>query len=374
MNLDLNRPLMSLTGLGLLAGILLLQSMHFLFGFSDNIFKLFSLICLSGAAVLIIVCFRIAVSLKLKASQVEKGQLDGVLKKTQAMVNATKRIKNDQQSLLQLLNAMEDCCWILDSSGKFVFANASLGELLNTKPSELVKMNHAQLSDSDFLSIFKNANDQCLSKGSEVKQDIKLEDQSYYQLSCSPIVSDDQILRGLIGILKNTTAQKQVQTLEEQFKLTDQLTNLGNRQLAVHWLKDAIGSSSDDSETAVLLLDMDNFELVNRDFGYSQGDLVLKEVGRRLAGFISDTCMPVRMSGNQFALLINQVHNPKEILDLAQAIQAALEQPVTLGNTNIKGNFSIGMARYPEHGNQAEELLLQAETDMRATRRNQPAN
>lgn len=372
--MNLNRPLMALTGMGLIAGVLMMQALHFLFSFEDKIFTLFALICLGGAGIFIILCFRITANLQLKASQLEQGQLSGVLKRTQDMVSATRRIKNDQQSLLQLLNVLEDACWILDRNGKFVFANLCCGELLEQDPKALVKITVEQLQDTEFFKIFKQLNGQCLNQGQNVSEELRLQEDGYFHFSCHPIIGDDQTLKGVLGVIRDISDTRKVQKQEEQFQLTDQLTNLGNRNLAEHWLKDAIDNNIDNHEIAVLVMDMDNFSLINKDFGYHQGDQFLKEIGRRLASLITDNCMPVRMNGNQFALLLKEVAQPEKILELANAVQASLGQPVTLDQSSIKGNFSMGMARFPEHSENPQQLLLMAEADMHTTRSQQPAN
>jgi diguanylate cyclase (GGDEF)-like protein/PAS domain S-box-containing protein len=154
--------------------------------------------------------------------------------------------------------------------------------------------------------------------------------------------------------------------------LHDALTGLPNRVLFRERLGHAMRRSGRTAEPlAVLLVDLDAFKRVNDTIGHQNGDIVLRQVATRLADCLRDSDTVARLGGDEFAIL------PAEPVGLAAAavvawkVQAALEAPFVVGKHSVRLGASVGMALFPEHGNNIDDLMRRADLAMYAAKRSQ---
>lgn len=372
---QLNRTLLTLTGLGVTSGILLLAGIRLISTSNQfNLTFVVGLCCLAGVVLMLALSYRMFAQIRLLVSDIVQDKLSHVLKQTSTMLNATKRIKNDQQGLLQLLNTLTEATWIKDSNNQFIFANNHLGKLLNVDSSILVNARD-QVPASEFLTHLDKLDQSVLEQGQGQQIEIATGNDFYFSVRSEPILNTENQVVGVVAVAEDSSAQHKQQAAEEKWQLVDPLTSLGNRKLAERWLTDAIHSSQASNQgVAVLFVDIDDFALLNDNLSPKLADQCLQEVAQRLAAMVTETCMAVRLSADQFALLFSHIDDPQLILELASRIHQSLSQPILLGEQSITLNISLGMARFPEHGSDPWSLVLQAENDMRTMRLQQKAN
>jgi diguanylate cyclase (GGDEF)-like protein/PAS domain S-box-containing protein len=171
-----------------------------------------------------------------------------------------------------------------------------------------------------------------------------------------------------ISIIENVTARKE---LEEQLRhqaLHDPLTSLPNRTLANDRLERAIlGARRSGSPQALLLIDLDRFKGVNDTMGHHAGDLLLQEVAVRLQRALRASDTVARLGGDEFAILLPDTDEPAANR-IAFKVQEGLRRPMVLEGHRIDLNASIGIALYPQHGNDAETLTRRADMAMYAAK------
>jgi len=161
----------------------------------------------------------------------------------------------------------------------------------------------------------------------------------------------------LIDRLRMEVAERRIQALY------DRLTGLGNRRWFLEELAGAIDARPGGG-LAVLLLDLDRFKEINDTLGYEAGDHVLLEVSERLVATTAGTGMVARLGGDEFAVLSRGVGNPGAAAELAGRLWAALDPPVHLGGIDLEVSASIGIACWPEDGDDPDLLLRRAEVAM----------
>jgi diguanylate cyclase (GGDEF)-like protein len=147
----------------------------------------------------------------------------------------------------------------------------------------------------------------------------------------------------------------------------DRLTGLGNRLLFAETADRVLAGPATDADraAAVLLLDLDDFKLVNDTFGHDAGDRVLVEVTRRLKGVIGNGEESVfRLGGDEFAFLAPQIRLP-DALRLAGRITAALSEPMELGPRQVRPLACIGIS-IALNGQDRSALLAEADLAMYA--------
>jgi diguanylate cyclase (GGDEF)-like protein/PAS domain S-box-containing protein len=149
----------------------------------------------------------------------------------------------------------------------------------------------------------------------------------------------------------------------------DSLTGLPNRHLFHDRLCSAIGNdAANRGAQALLLIDLDQFKEINYTLGHEVGDLLLIEVTRRLSAAMPGGAILGRLGGDEFALLVQETSDAPVAATLAQAIIDALAAPVRLGVDTLFVSASVGIALFPQHGTQAEQLLRHANQAMYAAK------
>ena len=147
----------------------------------------------------------------------------------------------------------------------------------------------------------------------------------------------------------------------------DQLTGLPNRTLFGERLSEALAvrTSFDDGQPehglAVLLLDVDSFKQINDTLGHGVGDEVLREVARRLRELLDADALLARLGNDEYAILQPLRGGLGDALQLAAAVQGAMERAVTLDDIALNVELSIGIAFSPHHASEAGALLQRAD-------------
>jgi diguanylate cyclase (GGDEF)-like protein len=145
----------------------------------------------------------------------------------------------------------------------------------------------------------------------------------------------------------------------------DGLTGLPNRTLFADRLEQALaGARRDRLRLAVLFIDLDGFKAVNDDLGHDAGDLLLKDVAQRLLRSVRASDSVARIGGDEFIVLLRSVDSAAAALAIGDKLCAALRRPFPLDGRPANVSASIGVALYPEHGDDAARLTRCADSAM----------
>lgn len=150
----------------------------------------------------------------------------------------------------------------------------------------------------------------------------------------------------------------------------DPLTGLPNRLFFHEQLQDMLERSrGNERRLALLFIDIDRFKSVNDTLGHEMGDMLLKEVADRLRQSVRNGDIVARLGGDEFLALVSDVVSLEGAETVARRILASLRQPFVLGDREFHTSASIGIALFPEHGDEAESLILQADNAMYEAKR-----
>ena len=145
----------------------------------------------------------------------------------------------------------------------------------------------------------------------------------------------------------------------------DALTGLATRRLGMEYISFALATADrNKSKAAVLFIDLDGFKVVNDKLGHEAGDAVLVGVAERLLNCVREIDAVVRIGGDEFIVVLNDIHNRDNAALIAQKLIAALAQSFTFGDKNVTIGASIGIALYPDHEQDPEALLKRADDAM----------
>jgi diguanylate cyclase (GGDEF)-like protein/PAS domain S-box-containing protein len=145
----------------------------------------------------------------------------------------------------------------------------------------------------------------------------------------------------------------------------DPLTGLPNRALlADRFSQMIVLARRHDKPLGVLFIDLDDFKLVNDTLGHAAGDELLKETASRLQAAVRPGDTVARISGDEFAIVLNDLARPDDAGQVAQKIIGRLAEPMQLRGQEVFVTASIGIATFPADGAEAEPLLGAADAAM----------
>jgi len=145
----------------------------------------------------------------------------------------------------------------------------------------------------------------------------------------------------------------------------DSLTGLPNRVLFEHRLTEALfDARNTKSRGAILFIDLDRFKQVNDGMGHRVGDLFLADVADRIRGALRPTDTVARIGGDEFNVLLTDISSAAEAEAVAERLRITVRQPVNIEGRSLTPTASIGVAIYPDDGNDAEDLQRDADAAM----------
>jgi diguanylate cyclase (GGDEF)-like protein len=174
----------------------------------------------------------------------------------------------------------------------------------------------------------------------------------------------------LFPLLRRVTARLRGQVEQiERLALYDVLTELANRRLFHDRLDQALLSAErNGTGFALMLLDLDRFKEINDTLGHQTGDAVLVHLAERLKDVARATDTVARLGGDEFALVLVGAQDASGALFVAERIRRTLDEPFVVDGLNLQLEASIGIAIFPRHGADAEELLKRADIALYASK------
>jgi diguanylate cyclase len=174
---------------------------------------------------------------------------------------------------------------------------------------------------------------------------------------------------GLVVLAYQRNADKRAADVEHQ-ALHDSLTGLPNRALFRDRGQLALAAAARNGVSgAVMLLDLDRFKEVNDTLGHDQGDALLKEVAARLKVALRNSDTVARLGGDEFTILLPDVADQGSAMAVAAKVGDSLQQPFVVSGVTLDLEVSIGVAMFPDYGEDIDTLISRADVAMFAAKR-----
>jgi len=267
-----------------------------------------------------------------------------------------------------------------------VFEQSTEGFLITDAQSNIIRVNHAFTAITGYSEAeILGQNPRLLSSGRQ-NQDFyrtmwqQINSVGYWQgeiwnrrkngqeypefLSISAVHNDLGQVTEYVAVFSDITEQKASEDQLTFNAMHDPLTALPNRVLLFHSLEHAIEMAHrEGKQLALLMLDLDGFKHVNDSFGHLLGDQLLQQVAERLASRLRGVDMVARLGGDEFTVLLEDLAHEDDAARVAEAIIEDLSEPWQLPDVGeVRIGVSIGISLYPQHGDNPEILLQQADT------------
>ncbi|CAN7183915.1 bifunctional diguanylate cyclase/phosphodiesterase [Duganella sp. LjRoot269] len=176
-----------------------------------------------------------------------------------------------------------------------------------------------------------------------------------------------------VALLSDITKRKASEELIWRQANFDALTGLPNRRMFHEHLRQEMKKTDRSGlPMALVFVDLDHFKEINDTLGHDKGDLLLKEVAKRLSNSVRGTDTVARLGGDEFTVILSELRNAGDVVRIAQEILKQMSTPFDLddGADNHIAHISssIGITLYPEDGADAETLIKNADQAMYAAK------
>ena len=149
----------------------------------------------------------------------------------------------------------------------------------------------------------------------------------------------------------------------------DALTDLPNRALLMERLEQQIAiAEREQFDMALMFIDLDRFKFVNDTFGHNVGDDLLKMIAQKLLAQVRQSDTVARLGGDEFVIQLRNPANQGEVAHIAERIIGLINEPMECRGQQVQVGASIGIAMFPQDGNDALELMKNADTAMYAAK------
>jgi diguanylate cyclase (GGDEF)-like protein/PAS domain S-box-containing protein len=289
-------------------------------------------------------------------------------------ITVRKQIEDDllrERSHLQsILDNSPVLISIRDLEGKVILANRELERISSAARSPLVGHNIAELYAPEIAQEIRTSDQEALHAGAPVHVDHEMRHRDGVQRTYHTIKFPVSYLNtsepfGICSLSVDITEQKQAEQQVLHAARHDPLTGLPNRAL-VYELGDHLiaAEKRGKHKVAVLFFDLDRFKPINDTYGHETGDLMLKEVARRLESSVRSSDIVGRLGGDEFIALLTNVQAEQDIARAAKHLLERLSEPYHVNNLELRTSPSIGISVYPADGDAIDTLIRHADAAM----------
>ncbi len=182
-------------------------------------------------------------------------------------------------------------------------------------------------------------------------------------LSITAVKNIKQKITHYVSVFTDITSLKNTEERLAFLANHDALTGLPNRMMLISHISHAIeGAKRNNKQIALLLLDLDRFKNINDSFGHLAGDDLLQQLSIKLKSKLRGNDMIARLGGDEFVILLEDISQPEYAAKVAENIIGTVEQTWLLkNNSEVHIGTSIGISLYPDHGDNALDLLKHAD-------------
>ena len=191
----------------------------------------------------------------------------------------------------------------------------------------------------------------------------------WWSISGRPLLDDLGRFQGFMGSGSDLTEKRRADAEITKLALFDSLTGLANRQRMKLSLDQTLAPQQGTrGSTGLFLLDLDRFKAVNDTLGHQAGDALLKQVAQRLQRSVGDAGLVGRLGGDEFQVVLPREGNRDTLGQIAHAVITALSQPYFIEGSSIQIGCSAGIAIAPDHGDDSETLIRNADLALYAAK------
>lgn len=270
--------------------------------------------------------------------------------------------------LKSIMEANPDILYVFDLKGNLIQWNSSFEKFCGLAPDQMRGRPAAEFVSAEDNQVLKNGVMEVFEKGA-VTMEVHFirHDGVAVPYLCNGVVlknASGEVI-GFTGTGRDISERKEAAERMRRMAHYDMLTGLPNRALLSDRLQQALATAKRDKvRLALMFIDLDMFKPINDTLGHYVGDLLLKEVARRLQDCLRESDTAARIGGDEFVVLLPLIETGLDAKAVAEKIRLSLCQPIELIGHSLQISSSIGIAIYPEHGSDERTLVRNADNAM----------
>lgn len=284
------------------------------------------------------------------------------------LTQTQQHISNNQyhQIISATLNASQEGIIVISHDERPVVFNTRYIEMNGLKREDVEAMNHRQLLQASMNGITEPSRllqqmRSLKNKPGEDKREVYRSHDGHWieAYACNNPIA------GFIWMLRDITEIREKEETIAYQAQHDSLTQLPNRLLMHDRLEQAIQRASrENHRLAVCYLDLDAFKTINDSLGHDAGDQLLIKVSKRLKTRVREADTLARIGGDEFVIIFDAIKNQDEVLYMVERLMLALSEPILLEGRKFFIGTSIGIALFPDNGDNSGLLLRNADIAM----------
>lgn len=258
---------------------------------------------------------------------------------------------------------------ITDSDNKILMVNRRFSEITGYSADEVAGnspsiLNSGQQDKAFYSNMWRSLTNRGEWHG-EIRNRRKDGEVIVEWMNISAVKNDAGEIVNYVAVFSEITVHKTIKKRMQFLAHYDALTSLPNRILFSDRLEQAIIAARRDKRSAALMLiDLDHFDQINKSVGHSAGDMLLQEVSARLLASVDAGNCVARLGGDEFAIVLSDVGSPDEAAAQANRIQQELGRTLYVEHSGVYVSASIGISMFPRDGEDAEALTRSADAAM----------
>ena len=257
---------------------------------------------------------------------------------------------------------------VTDAKGRITYVNTKFCDISGFAPEELIGKTHRIVNSGThdrgfFRDMWKKIRTGESWHG-EVCNRNKNGEFYWVDTTVVPVRDPGGDISRFVSIHYDITERKQAENDLRRMAEIDPLTGLANRARFSFELEARVRAARSEAEGGtglVVMFDLDHFKDLNDTLGHHSGDLLLKEVGRRLLNFGGRDAVVARLGGDEFAAILPLDGASEDGKGLITRLHRSMSEAVTLDDTLYLPSFSVGVTRYPDDSEVAEGLMINAD-------------
>ncbi|MCK9491689.1 MAG: diguanylate cyclase [Sulfurimonas sp.] len=283
-------------------------------------------------------------------------------------------IEQSEHRFQQLVESSDDLVWEIDEQAIYTYVSPQSEKIIGFEPSEIIGKKPFDFMNKDEA---KRVSKEFFELSSKREKIVNLEHTLLHKngkdvhilTRGSPFCDEKGNLLGYRGIDRDITLMKIKLQEIEHLAFYDTLTGLANRQNVYEKISQEINyAKRNNTESALLFVDLDDFKIINDTQGHDHGDEVLKSVANRLLNSIRSFDVAGRIGGDEFVVLVRgqdkREDNFVHFDALIERILQEINKPIIVKEYKHQVRASIGVAIIPRDGNNLEEILKCADRAM----------
>ncbi|MEN2767890.1 sensor domain-containing protein [Ornithinibacillus xuwenensis] len=267
-----------------------------------------------------------------------------------------------------------DAMFLMDLEGGFISCNPAAERLAGYSQAELIGNSFTDfLSDTEVDNTVDKFN-ACIADRKAISYEVDYLDKNQNKLTLLitniPLLVHDR-MEGVFGTARDITEIKRQQEQLAQMAYFDYLTGLSNRRVFDEELAWALDKAVLTNESvALMILDGKEFKKINDSFGHDTGDAVIKEMAKRIQVAVRKTDIVARLGGDEIGVILPDIETKELVENIAERIIKSMHEPLHFNNARILFGMTIGIAIFPTHARQRNDLIKFADEALYHAKRN----